>query len=89
MKRILSYEALVYASKKKLTLQQEFVFHDGPWSTFRIVGLPLNKWLVVSTTLKNISQIGSFFQVGVKIENIWNHHLDNLLLFAINCDEEF
>ena len=23
--------------------------------------------------LKNISQIGSFPQVGVKIENIWNH----------------
>ena len=24
--------------------------------------------------LKNISQIGSFLQVGVKIENLWNHH---------------
>ena len=32
-------------------------------------------WLVVSTHLKNISQIGSFPQVGVKIKNIWNHHL--------------
>ena len=34
--------------------------------------------LVVSTHLKNISQIcqiGSFPQVGVKIKNIWNHHL--------------
>ena len=31
-------------------------------------------WLVVSTHLKNISQIGSFPQVGVKIKNIWNHH---------------
>ena len=27
-------------------------------------------WLVVSTHLKNISQIGSFPQVGVKIKNI-------------------
>ena len=36
-------------------------------------------WLVVSTHLKNISQIGSLSQVGVKIKNIWNHHL------AMNC----
>ena len=32
-------------------------------------------WLVVSTRLKNISQIGSFPQVGVKIKRKWNHHL--------------
>ena len=32
-------------------------------------------WLVVSTQLKNISQFGSFPQVGVKIKNISNHHL--------------
>ena len=30
---------------------------------------------MVSTQLKNISQIGSFPQVGVKIKNLWNHHL--------------
>ena len=30
---------------------------------------------MVSTHLKNISQIGSFPQVGVKIKDIWNHHL--------------
>ena len=28
---------------------------------------------MVSTNLKNISQIGSFPQVGVKIKNVWNH----------------
>ena len=33
-------------------------------------------WLVVSTHLQNISEIGSFPQVGVKIKNPWNHHLD-------------
>ena len=33
-------------------------------------------WLVVSTHLKNISQNGSFHQIGVKIKNIRNHHLD-------------
>ena len=32
----------------------------------------------VSNDLKNISQIGSFLQVGVKIQNIWNHHLDEV-----------
>ena len=36
-------------------------------------------WLVVSTHLKNISQMGSFPQVGVKIKNIWNHHLEEVL----------
>ena len=30
--------------------------------------LEVNHWLVVSTPLKNISQIGSFPQVGVKIK---------------------
>ena len=30
---------------------------------------------MVSTPLKNISQIGWFPQVGVNIKNIWNHHL--------------
>ncbi len=35
-------------------------------------------YLVVSTHLKNISQIGSFPQVGVKIKNIWNHQLVNV-----------
>ncbi len=33
-------------------------------------------WLVVSTHLKNISQIGSFPQIGMQMKNIWNHHLD-------------
>ena len=31
---------------------------------------------MVSTPLKNISQNGNLPQVGVKIKNIWNHHLD-------------
>ena len=32
-----------------------------------------DNFLVVSTHLKNMSQIGSFPQVGVKIKNIRNH----------------
>ena len=31
---------------------------------------------MVSTPLKNISQNGNLPQIGVKIKNIWNHHLD-------------
>ena len=31
---------------------------------------------MVSTHLKNISQIGSFPQVGMNMTNIWNHQLD-------------
>ena len=34
---------------------------------------------MVSTDLKNISQIGSFPQVGMKIKNIWNREPDNIL----------
>ena len=33
---------------------------------------------MVSTHLKNISQNGNFHQIGVKIENVWNHHLEDL-----------
>ena len=33
-------------------------------------------WLVVSTYLKNISQLGNLTQIGMKVKNIWNHHLD-------------
>ena len=32
--------------------------------------------LVVSTLLKNTSQNGNLPQIGVKIKNTWNHHLD-------------
>ena len=39
------------------------------------VNLRMLSWLVVSTHLKNISQIGSFPQLKVKIKSIGNHHL--------------
>ena len=29
--------------------------------------------------LENISQIGNLPQIGVKIQNIWNHHQENLI----------
>ena len=33
---------------------------------------------MVSTPLKNICQNGNLPQIGVKIKNIWNHHLDKV-----------
>ena len=43
-------------------------------------------WLVVSTPLKNISQNGNLPQVGVKIKNVWNHHLVNVGKYTIPMD---
>ena len=40
-------------------------------------------WLVVSTHLKNIGQIGNLPQIGVKMKNIWNHHLVKLFLWIL------
>ena len=42
-------------------------------------------WLVVSTHLKNISQNGNLPQIGVKIKNIWNHHLDKFHWFFLRA----
>ena len=42
-------------------------------------------WLVVSTHLKNISEIGNLPQKGVKIKNIWNHHLDLQSVVILTC----
>ena len=40
-------------------------------------GITKNQYLVgVFNTFEKFSQIGSFPQAGVKIKNIWNHHLD-------------
>ena len=42
-----------------------------PVGTVRVYVL----WLVVSTHLKNISQIGNLPQIAMKITNVWKHHL--------------
>ena len=53
-----------------------------PWKVDNLLKIPYplvywsNYLFVVSTHLKNISQIGNLPQIGVKIKNIWNHHLD-------------
>ena len=50
----------------------------GGGDVYKLIGLE-NQVVVEPTHLKNFSQIGSFPQVGVKIKNIWNHHLVNHL----------
>jgi len=49
----------------------------------RVLYIP-GPWLVVSTHLKNSSQIASFPQVRVKIENIWNHDPVSYIL-SVEC----
>ena len=42
--------------------------------------------MVEPTHLKNMSQIGSFPQVEVKMKHIWNHHLDKGAIIKGNKD---
>ena len=51
-----------------------------PTSNNAIVIREILHWLVVSTPLKNISQIGNLPQLGVKIKNIWNHGFASSLI---------
>ena len=46
----------------------------GVLYVFIISYLVCNQLVIEPTHLKNISQIGSFPQEGVKIKNDWNHH---------------
>ena len=45
----------------------------GRWSNIQLL---VGGWTNPS---ENISQIGSFTQVGVKIKNVWNHHVELLV----------
>ena len=49
-----------------------------PRQNLQGVGPTWNLDCLQSSHLKNISQIGSFPQVGMKIKNIWNHHPENM-----------
>ena len=60
-------------------------FWPGFWNLF-YTSQVVQDWLVVSTHLKNISQIRSFPQVGVKIKNIWNHHLEDFFHQQYECN---
>ena len=59
--------------QKNSMFQTKIVVLHGIYSVSHIIRYI---YLVVSTHSKNISQIGSFPQVGLKIKNIWNHHPD-------------
>jgi len=63
-----------YRLAKRKTIQQKRHQNSMSW-----IQKQTGWWFhVVSTHLKNISQIGSFSQVGVKIKNVWNHHPANV-----------
>ena len=50
--------------------------NDDSFKSYRDLHPKINlTWLVASTHLKNISQIGNLPQLGVKIKNVWNHRL--------------
>ena len=56
---------------------------DRSWKDFMI------SWLVVEPThLKNISQKWNLPQIGVKIKNIWKHHLVSILLSYLSRRSE-
>ena len=52
---------------------------DCPWNFGEIpIGKSITGWWFFTTHLKKYArQLGSFPQIGVKIENIWNHHPDH------------
>ena len=73
----------VEGNETKTTKTQRTAWNLKPWTLekgnepiFAIIIFRLHlSYLVVSTPLNNISQIGSFPHVGMNIKNIWNHHL--------------
>ncbi len=55
------------SKKSSAAVERVFPGHQLQVESFLVGG-----W---ATHLKNISQIGSFPQIGMNIKNIWNHHL--------------
>ena len=73
----------LYLFRKKVGLRERLVYslqlqrclRTPPWILNDLLQTAKQLyWLVVSTHLKNISQMGNLPQTGVKIKNIWNHH---------------
>ena len=50
---------------------------ESGWVGLRWSGIPESLVGGWTAQLKNMSQIGSFPQIGVKIKNLWNHQLDH------------
>ena len=69
-----------------------------PWldhDVLRLSGYKLSRacqretgWWFQSTNLKSISQFGNLPQVGLKIKNLWNHHLGKHLVSISNFRED-
>ena len=54
---------------------QETFFHCSIWHIPIIHKNWSTSWWLNQPPLKNMNQIGSFLQIGVKIQRNWNHHL--------------
>ena len=50
-------------------------YFGGSYLTFTYI----NHWLVVSTPLKNISQLGGLFPIYGKTQNVPNHQPDHIV----------
>ena len=71
----------VLGSRKLRSQSQDLGDLDG--STVTDIKNPMYSWLVVSTLLKNMSQLGSLFSIYAKIKNVPNHQPDSIDTFYI------
>ena len=71
----------VLGSRKLRSQSQDLGDLDG--STVTDIKNPMYSWLVVSTLLKNMSQLGSLFSIYAKIKNVPNHQPDSIDIFYI------
>ena len=79
------YRVFVSSGNVSVLLRIRVLCYNIPWNRMMLIYHILDTifedtkgiyWLVVSTHLKNFSQIGNLPQIGVKIKNIWNHQPD-------------
>ena len=88
LQRISSIRFLFQVGQKTLWISPPFFPWEKMWAVAPKNPTTVNL-LVVSTHLKNVSQIGNLPQIRVKMKNIWNHHLVKLFLWIwINPTDE-
>ena len=52
---------------------------------FKVLYIYITSWWLNQPHWKILFKIGSFPQVGVKIKNDWNHHLDKISIYPSIC----
>ena len=61
---------MIHWNGRKLAWEREATLEGEAFELVFLFGLEVMYWLVVSTRVKNIGQIGNLPQVGVKIKTI-------------------